>query len=88
MKVLPSLATGLTILFVALKLTKTITWAWLWVVSPLWIYFGALALLAITFIALDLLIKRGERKAFERLSPEQQAIYRLREYSNALNKRK
>jgi hypothetical protein len=27
----------LTILFVALKLTKAIAWSWWWVLSPLWI---------------------------------------------------
>lgn len=28
---------ALTILFIALKLCGTITWSWLWVLSPLWI---------------------------------------------------
>jgi hypothetical protein len=27
----------LTILFIALKLTKVIDWSWWWVLSPLWI---------------------------------------------------
>lgn len=27
----------LTILFIALKLTKVIAWSWIWVVSPIWI---------------------------------------------------
>lgn len=27
----------LTILFVALKLTHTIEWSWVWVLSPLWV---------------------------------------------------
>jgi hypothetical protein len=27
----------LTILFVALKLTKVIAWSWWWVLSPIWI---------------------------------------------------
>lgn len=27
----------LTIIFVVLKLTKVITWSWLWVLSPIWI---------------------------------------------------
>ena len=27
----------LTILFIALKLTKVISWTWVWVLSPLWI---------------------------------------------------
>ena len=27
----------LTILFIGLKLTETITWSWWWVLSPIWI---------------------------------------------------
>lgn len=34
------LAVGLTILFVWMKLTNQIQWEWLWVLSPLWIYFA------------------------------------------------
>ena len=33
----PSLASILTVLFVALKLTGNIAWSWWWVLSPLWI---------------------------------------------------
>ena len=29
----------LTIVFIVLKLTGTITWSWLWVLSPIWISF-------------------------------------------------
>ena len=32
----------LTILFITLKLTKVIAWSWLWVLSPLWIYWAVL----------------------------------------------
>ena len=31
------LVSGLTIMFVYLKLTKQIDWSWLWVLSPCWI---------------------------------------------------
>lgn len=42
----------LTILFVALKLLKVITWSWVWVLSPFWIPFGLVILiLIIVFIA-------------------------------------
>jgi hypothetical protein len=34
-----SFAGALTIVFICLKLTKTIGWSWLWVLSPLWISF-------------------------------------------------
>ncbi len=27
----------LTLLFIALKLTKVINWSWIWVLSPVWI---------------------------------------------------
>lgn len=27
----------LTIVFIVLKLTKVISWSWLWVLSPIWI---------------------------------------------------
>jgi hypothetical protein len=32
-----SLATLLTVVFVALKLTGHIHWSWFWVISPIWI---------------------------------------------------
>lgn len=38
----------LAIVFIVLKLTKVITWSWLWVLCPLW---GGLALL-ILFISI------------------------------------
>jgi len=28
----------LTVLFIGLKLTNHITWSWIWVMSPLWIW--------------------------------------------------
>ena len=34
------LVSGLTILFVYLKLTKQIDWSWWWVLSPCWIVFA------------------------------------------------
>lgn len=33
----------LTLLFIGLKLTGYVSWSWLWVLSPLWIY-GSLVL--------------------------------------------
>lgn len=47
---------ALTILFIALKLCGTITWSWLWVLSPLWIglsvFFVVLAIFSIVSIIL------------------------------------
>lgn len=33
------LAILLTVLFIGLKLTNYITWSWVWVLSPFWIWF-------------------------------------------------
>jgi len=46
-----SITTVLFLIFLVLKLTKTITWSWWWVTSPLWIpvAFGIL-LVVITLI--------------------------------------
>ncbi len=40
----------LTIVFVILKLTKTINWSWLWVLSPLWISFILAIFMILIFI--------------------------------------
>jgi hypothetical protein len=41
------LASLTTLVFVVLKLTHTVDWAWVWVLSPLWItVLGSLLLLA------------------------------------------
>ena len=39
----------LTIVFIVLKLTGTIAWSWLWVLSPLWIsiILGLIILIAV-----------------------------------------
>ncbi len=57
-----SFPTILTIIFVVLKLTKTINWPWVWVVSPIWIFL----LLAFIFLAIILIVNKnniwGKRK--------------------------
>ena len=50
------LLSGLTILFVGLKLMEIIDWSWWWVISPLYPYF---VMIALPFILLSL-IKVGE----------------------------
>jgi membrane protein YdbS with pleckstrin-like domain len=48
-------STVLTIVFVVLKLTHTIGWPWIWVLSPLWISFGfALLLLLVVVVPVGL----------------------------------
>ncbi len=44
------------IVFIILKLTGTITWSWVWVLSPLWIGFGLCAI--ITTVVLILMRKK------------------------------
>jgi hypothetical protein len=53
----------LTIVFVVLKLTKIIDWAWIWVVSPLWIG----VLLAIILYCTVACTERKRKKALEGL---------------------
>jgi hypothetical protein len=40
----------LTLLFIALKLTNNITWSWIWVLSPIWIYYSTLIVIAVVVI--------------------------------------
>ena len=60
----PNLGTILLITFVVLKLTKVINWSWWWVLSPLWIPFGLLAIgaliIGITEIVLNLIDRYGK----------------------------
>lgn len=48
----------LTLIFIILKVTETIDWSWLWVLSPLWLpfalFFGGIVIVfgAILFMAL------------------------------------
>lgn len=44
-----SLATLLTVLFVALKLLGIISWSWWWVLSPLWIGLGTYLVVLLLF---------------------------------------
>jgi hypothetical protein len=37
----------LTVLFIGLKLTHYIDWSWWWVLSPVWIPFGIVLILAV-----------------------------------------
>lgn len=46
---------ALLLIFITLKLLGKITWSWLWVLSPLWIPFVILFLLAIVVGVLKLL---------------------------------
>ena len=43
---------GLTLLFIYLKMASYIDWSWLWVLSPLWISFVVAILIATTILFL------------------------------------
>ena len=48
-----------TLAFVVLKLTGVVSWSWLWVLSPVWIYRGAVLLLSLivySFVAILVLL--------------------------------
>ena len=52
---------GLTLLFIYLKMTSQIDWSWLWVLSPLWIdLLGGLLVLCIS----DRFFKKVAEKIF------------------------
>jgi hypothetical protein len=40
----------LTLLFIGLKLTGHISWSWWWVLSPVWITFGLVAVLFLVLL--------------------------------------
>ncbi len=52
-----SLTTVLFLIFLILKLTKTIDWSWWWVTSPLWIPIVFAIGLAIILIFLSIIMK-------------------------------
>lgn len=39
----------LAIVFIVLKLTKVITWSWIWVLSPLWVVWSLIIVLLIIY---------------------------------------
>ena len=51
---------ALTLLFIGLKLTGTIDWSWLWVLSPMWISFSVALFLAIVLLILEAVKERIE----------------------------
>ena len=56
----------LAIVFITLKLCKVITWSWVWVLMPIWIWFaiGAVALVAYIVYAIYQ-AKKSKRKMEE-----------------------
>lgn len=54
---------ALTILFIALKLCGTITWSWLWVLSPLWIGLSIFFVVLAIFSIVSIILLTREKKA-------------------------
>ena len=48
----------LVLVFITLKLTKTIDWSWWWVLSPIWIPLVFIVLLAVVYA----FIEKGNKK--------------------------
>jgi hypothetical protein len=49
----------LTVLFIALKLTKVIDWSWVWILSPLWIAFLLWLIFIVVFIVFLSIVKNN-----------------------------
>lgn len=47
----------LTVAFIVLKLTKVIAWSWWWVLSPIWISWGIVAVILIIALLIWALFK-------------------------------
>jgi len=54
------LLTIVFIVFIVLKLCKTITWSWLWVLSPLWIPVISIIVIFILIVLLAMLFDDGD----------------------------
>lgn len=66
---LPSI---LCLIFITLKLTKHITWSWLWVISPVWIQTGTVILLLLLIRWINYLLR--PRTPEERLAASCRAM--------------
>ena len=53
---------GLTLLFITLKLTDHIDWSWIWVLSPLWIGTSLVIILLIIIFTIDLIVEKIKKK--------------------------
>lgn len=54
------LVAGLTILFVALKLTGHVDWSWIWVLSPLWTYLMVILTMIVVVMGVALVTDETE----------------------------
>lgn len=58
-------AGALTIAFIVLRLTHVIHWPWLWILSPIWISFGFVALIVAVLVlgALGATVRERRKRA-------------------------
>ena len=49
---------ALALIFIVLKLTKVITWSWVWVLSPIWIPFTLVVILTIIMAFLKIILDK------------------------------
>ena len=49
---------ALALIFIDLKLTKVITWSWVWVLSPIWIPFTLVVILTIIMAFLKIILDK------------------------------
>lgn len=52
----------LTLIFITLKLTNFINWSWWWVLSPVWITFGFVAVILAAALAFSLIALALKKK--------------------------
>ena len=58
---------ALTLLFIGLKLTKYITWSWLWVLAPVWMPLSAVIAGFVLYLLIDWAYKsKRERIAYRK----------------------
>lgn len=55
-------STTLTIVFVILKLTGVINWAWVWVLSPTWVSLIFRILILAIVVSVLVIVKRGMKR--------------------------
>ena len=72
---------ALFLVFLVLKLTGYIGWSWWWVTAPMWIPAAVFLVAALLFGIIGLVVRWLE-------TPQEKAARMLREYGEALSKRR
>ena len=56
----------LTIVFIVLKLTETIYWSWIWVLSPIWISIALIVVIGGAALGLYVFFSKKKKKRAEK----------------------